>query len=146
MTTSTSLDLISSYIAALQARNGEEMVKLRSPEYVRDLVAGDAFLDTISANQEIAQFWTAWFDAFEDMDYEVTRTVAAESVVVLEWTFTGTHTGQLNQDVFGREIEATGNTVRLRGVSVYEIENSLITRETLYIDMATLWLELGVVL
>jgi hypothetical protein len=41
-------------------------------------------------------------------------------------------------------VEPTGKTIRLRGVSVYDIQDELISKETMYIDFATLWVELGV--
>ena len=37
-----------------------------------------------------------------------------------------------------------GKTVRLRGISVYDIGEGLVRRETAYIDLATLMVELGV--
>ena len=143
---SPTLDIISEYIAALQQRDSNKMDTFRSKNFVRDLVAGDAFHDSPASNQDISEFWSAWFAAFEDMDYEVIRTIATEESVVLEWVFTGTHSGKLDPAVFDKEIQPTGNTVKLRGVSIYEITNQSITRETLYIDMATLWVELGVIL
>ena len=81
---------------------------------------------------------------FPEMDFEITRIIAAESVVVVQWTFTGTNSEPLEPAVFGRQIEATGRTIRLRGVGVYDVREGLIQRETLYFDYATLWVELGV--
>jgi len=78
------------------------------------------------------------------MDYEVTRTIAAESVVVIQWTFTGTHDRPLGAPVFDPPLEPTNRTIRLRGVSIYDIKDLLINRETMYIDLATLWVELGI--
>ena len=40
----------------------------------------------------------------------------------------------------------TGKTIRIRGVSVYDLDGGLIQRETLYLDLATLLVELGVTL
>jgi len=51
---------------------------------------------------------------FSKMDYEVTRTIAAEEVVVTQWVFTGTHTGPLEPTVFGRRVEPTGRTIQFR--------------------------------
>ena len=78
------------------------------------------------------------------MDYEVTRTIAAETVVVVQWTFTGTHDGFLGAPVFDPPLSPTSKTIRLRGVSVYDLHDLLLQRETMYIDNATLWVELGV--
>ncbi len=140
----SSFEIISQYVNALQAKNSKKMTDLRSHDYIQDLVAGDAFLSDPASNKEVTAFWIHWFKGFEDMDYHVIRTVGSESVVVLEWILTCTHTGQLDPGIFGRKIEPTGNTMRLRGVSVFDINNDLIEKETMYIDLATLWIELGV--
>ncbi|MCB0731843.1 MAG: ester cyclase, partial [Ignavibacteriae bacterium] len=95
--------------------------------------------------EETQAFWPAWFAAFPEMDYEVTRTVAAPSVVVTQWVFTGTQTRPLGPPVFDPPLPPSGRTIRFRGVTVYDVaENNLIQRETTYMDLATLMVELGV--
>ena len=86
-----------------------------------------------------------WFAGFPGgYDYEVTRTVAAEDVVVTQWTFTGDNTGPVEPPIIVEEkLEPTGRTIQLRGISVYDVADGLITRETLYIDYATLLVEFG---
>lgn len=140
----SSLEVISRYAAALAERDGKQMHTLRSSDFVLDFVHGDAFHNEPLSAEAIQDFWPAWFAGFPDMDFEITRTIAAESVVVLQWTFTGHNTGSLEPPVFGRYIEATGRTIRLRGVSIYDVNEGCIHRETLYIDFATLWVELGI--
>jgi predicted ester cyclase len=109
-----------------------------------DTVSSDAFQgDPLSAKGTQA-FWPAWFAGFPEMDFEVTRTIAAERVVVVQWTFTGIHAGPLVPPVFERRIEPTGRAVRFRGVSIYDVNDGLIERETMYIDLATIMVELGV--
>ena len=78
------------------------------------------------------------------MDYEVTRTIAADDVVVTQWIFTGTHTEQLGPPIFDPPVAPTSRTVMFRGVSIYDIEEGLIQRETSYMDLATIMVELGV--
>ena len=75
---------------------------------------------------------------------EPAGTIAAETVVVVQWTFTGTHTGTLKTPAFGKHVEPTSRTIQIRGISVYDVSGGLIQRETLYMDFATLWVELGV--
>jgi predicted ester cyclase len=120
------------------------MEALRSPGCVLDYVYADAFERSPLSAEETSRFWPAWFAGFPESDLEVTRTIAAETVVVTEWTFTGTNTGLLEPPAFGRRVEPTGRTIRFRGVSVYDISEGLIQREKLYMDFATLWVELGV--
>ena len=139
-----SLQLVARYAAALAAQDSAAMAALRAPDYALDYVHLDAFAGKPQSAEETAGFWPAWFAGFPEMDFEITRTIAAESVVVIQWVFTGTQSGPLEPEVFGRQIEPTGRTIRLRGVGVYDVHEGLIQRETLYLDYATLWVELGV--
>jgi predicted ester cyclase len=109
-----------------------------------DLVHRDAFEQDEMVRDQARAFWPAWFGSFPEMDYHVTRTIAAESVVITEWVFLGTNSGPLTEPVFGRDIEATGRTVRFRGVSIYDVTGGLIQKESVYLDLATLFVELGV--
>ena len=96
------------------------------------------------SQEETNHFWPAWFAAFPEMDYEITRTIAAPNVVVTQWAFTGSHTQTLGAPVFDPPQQPTGKTIRIRGASVYDIQDGLIQKETMYIDLATLWVELEV--
>jgi steroid delta-isomerase-like uncharacterized protein len=120
------------------------MQNLRAPGFVLDWVHGDAFANQPLSQTETSKFWPAWFAAFPEMDFEVIRTIAAEDVVVIQWIFTGTHANTLGIPVFETPQEPTGKTIRLRGVSIFDIEAGLIQKETMYIDQATLWVELDV--
>lgn len=141
-----SLALINSYVAALCQRDNGAMQALRAEAFVLDWVHSDAFANQPLTDQETSQFWPAWFAAFPEMDYQVTRTIAAEQVVVTQWIFTGTQLNPLGPPVFDPPQAASGKSIRIRGVSVYDIHQGLIQRETMYIDLATLWVELGVAL
>jgi steroid delta-isomerase-like uncharacterized protein len=142
----TSLEVVGQYLTALAAGDSAAMDACRADDYVLDLVQGDAFDQEALTHDETRAFWPAWFAGFPEMDYLVTRTVAAETVVVSQWVFTGTNSGALASPIFGQDMQATGKTVRLRGVSVFDVEDGAIKRETLYIDLATLFVELGVTL
>ena len=142
--TQLSLDLISRYVSAIQNHDSGQMNELRSTDFVLDLVPGDAFDDNTRTETETKRFWPAWFSAFSEYDYHVTRTVAADTVVVTEWCFTGTNTSRLDSSIFGRAVDPTNKTIQFRGVSIYEIDDNLITSESLYMDLATLWVELGI--
>ena len=142
--TQLSLALISRYVSAMQKHDSGQMNELRSTDFVLDLVPGDAFDDNTKTETETKRFWPTWFSAFSEYDYQVTRTIAADTVVVTEWRFTGINTSRLDSSIFGREVDPTNKTIQFRGVSIYEIEDNLITSESLYMDLATLWVELGI--
>lgn len=140
-------------MAALAAGDHQHMDSLRAPNFVLDFVHGDAFEDGPLTAEETQAFWPAWFAAFPEMDYEVTRTVAAPSVVVTQWVFTGTQTETLGPPVINPPLPPSGRTICFRGVTVYDVaedgpfdstQGGRIQRETTYMDLATLMVELGV--
>jgi len=140
----TSLDVTTAYVTAIAAGDSEGMDALCAPDFSMDLIHRDAFEQEAISHEEARAFWPSWFASFPEMDYQVTRTIAAETVVVTQWVFLGTNSGPLTAPVFGQDMEPTGKTIRFRGVSIYDVEEGLIQRETLYLDLATLFVELGV--
>ena len=121
----------------------------RGQELVRNVAVifgenPDAFESGPLGSQETRTFWPAWFAAFPEMDYRVERTIAAETIVVTEWVFLGVHSGPLEHPIFDVRIEPSGRTIRLRGISVYDVDAGLICCETTYVDLSTLYVELGV--
>ncbi|MCJ7703833.1 MAG: nuclear transport factor 2 family protein, partial [Anaerolineales bacterium] len=132
------------YLTALRKGDTAAMGALRCPDFALDWVHSDAFANTPLTQTETSRFWRPWFAAFSEMDYEATRTIAAESVVVVQWVFTGTQDQPLGPPIFIPVLEATGKTISIRGVSIYDIHDGMIQKETMYIDLATLWVELGV--
>ena len=146
MNTPSALDIVSEYTAALMAQDEQRMKTLRTADFVLDWVYADAFENPPSSAEETHAFWSSWFEGFPEMDYEVTRTIAAETVVVTQWTFTGTNDGPLVPPASGKRMEPSGRTIQFRGVSIYDVRDGLIQRETTYLGLATLMVELGVAL
>lgn len=142
--TLSALEVTSQYVAALATADTERMNTLRSPDYVLDFVYGDASESGPLSLEETKHFWPSWLAGFPEMDYEVTRTIVAQEVVVTQWTFTGTNSAPLGPHIFERPFEPTGRTVMFRGVSIYDISDGLIQHETSYMDLATIMVELGV--
>ena len=144
MSTLSSLEVTSQYVAALAAGDTERMNTLRTPDFELDFVYGDASASGPLTSEETMQFWPSWLVGFPEMDYEVTRTIAAEEVVVMQWVFTGTHNEPLGPPIFDPPVPPSGRTIMFRGVSIYDLRAGLISRETTYMDLATLMVELGV--
>ena len=140
----SSLELVSEYTAALAASDTKRMDALRGPGFELDFVYGDASASGPLSSEETKQFWPSWLVGFPEKDYEVTRTIAAKDVVVTQWVFTGTHSRPLGAPIFQQSISPSGRTVMFRGVSIYEIDAGLIQYETIYMDLATVMVELGV--
>lgn len=142
-TRSTALEVVAAYTQALASQDHDQMEQLRAEDYVLDFVNQDAWGADPLTGEEPRNFWTAWFQGFPQMDFQVTRTIAAEQVVVTQWVFTGTNAGPLPSFIASKP-QPTGKTIRFRGISVYDITAGLIQRETTYIDLGTLLVELGV--
>ena len=79
-TPSSSLDVIASYSTALAARDSGKMRTLRAENCVLDIVTRDAFGAAPLTCEETGDFWASWFEGFPEMDYQVTRTIAALSL------------------------------------------------------------------
>ncbi len=141
-----SIDLVAAYQEAMNARSSAQMDSLRSPDFELDFVYGDAFQEKPMSGEATRSFWPVWFRAFPDGEFEPTRTIAAEKVVVVQWTFSGTHLGALGKPIIEPEVASTGRIVCFRGVSFYDIEAGRIRRETTYLDQATVLVELGATL
>ncbi len=139
----SAFEVVSRLVAAMATRDLDTMRSLHAGDYVVDWVYGDAFARPPVPAAESSAFFPAWFSGFDDVDYEVRRTIAAEAVVVTEWVFTGTHTGPLGPPVFEEELLPTGRTIQFRGVTIYDVSEGLVQRETIYMDLATLLVELG---
>ena len=139
-----SVEIVSQYVAALAAGDTERMNTLRAPDFELDFVYGDASASGPLSSEETKQFWPAWLVGFPEKDWEVTRTIAAEDVVVTQWIFTGTHSQALGPPIFEPPVPPSGRTIMFRGVSIYDISGNLIKSETTYMDLATLMVELGV--
>jgi steroid delta-isomerase-like uncharacterized protein len=80
---------------------------------------------------QIAEQVARYMTAVPDCRLEVRREVRARGgTVVLEWTWAGRHTGDIEGWLARRE------PVRLPGVAVYDMDGDLIRRENVYADTA----------
>jgi hypothetical protein len=84
MASRSALEVASQYAEALAARDSDRMDSLRSEGFLLDFVHRDAFESGALSMEETKRFWPSWFVAFPEYDFEVTRTIAAEEVVVTQ--------------------------------------------------------------
>jgi len=140
----SAFEIVSKYVAALSMKDYETMKSLHAEDFIVDWVYSDAYETPPSSAEVSNQFFPAWFAGFAEMDYEIKRTIAANEVVATEWIFTGTHSGTLGPPVFEENIDPSGRTIQFRGVTIYDVNDGLIQKETIYMDLATLIVELGI--
>jgi steroid delta-isomerase-like uncharacterized protein len=82
-------------------------------------------------------------DAFPDRHLRPLRWVEDGDTVVLEYEFTGTHTGPFRLPD-GTVLPATGQYVRFPAVSIFESRDEKCAAHTLYFDTVPMMVQLGV--
>ena len=121
---------------AWNARSGEAVAAAFTAEGVRrEFALPGARLE---GRAEIGAHVAAYMRALPDCRLEVRGVTDTGAVAVVEWTFTGTQTGDLPG------LPAQGEAVVLDGVSVCVMDGDLIREERVYWDAATLLVAAGV--
>jgi steroid delta-isomerase-like uncharacterized protein len=93
----------------------------------------------LEGRDAIAEHTAGYIHAVPDCRLEIRNVVQGQGdQVTVEWTYHGTHTGDLPG------LPAQGETVALQGVSVCRMDGDLIAEERVYWDAATLLAGAGV--
>jgi steroid delta-isomerase-like uncharacterized protein len=123
--------------AAWNARSGLAVAAAFSPDGVRiEYALPGARLE---GREAIAAHTQAYIDAVPDCQLQIRGLRETnDGTVVIEWTFRGTHQGDLPG------LPAQGEEVTLDGVSVCTMDGGLIREERVYWDAATLLAAAGV--
>jgi steroid delta-isomerase-like uncharacterized protein len=114
----------------------------------KDALAVDAVYDEVGTSRrvqgatDIVSCWQAWKQAMPDVKGAVGRAVTAGSTVLLEVTWTGTHTGPL-QGPAGT-IPATGKHQTTRAGWVLNFDAGKVKESRHYFDMLSFLQQLGV--
>ncbi len=93
---------------------------------------------SLSSREEIETYLTEFFAAFSDARADIETAFATEDLAAVTWTFNGHYTNQLP----GFPPPA-GQTVTFRGVSILELREAMIERETQYFDVYAILAQLG---
>ncbi len=109
--------------------SGERIAEAYTPDGVRIEVARPGA--RLEGRAAIAGHVQAYVDAMPDGALEIRGSFESNGVTTLEWTFRGTHTGDLP------DWPAQGETVTFPGVSVLVMEGDLVKEERVYWDAAT---------
>lgn len=128
---------IPSLESAWNAHTGASVAAAFTPDGVRvEFALPGARLEGRNA---IAEHTAGYIHAFPDCRLEIRNVVQGQGdEVTVEWTYHGTHTGDLPG------LPAQGETVALQGVSVCRMDGALIAEERVYWDAATLLAGAGV--
>jgi steroid delta-isomerase-like uncharacterized protein len=122
---------------AWNARDGQAVAAAFTPDGVRHEYALPGA--HLVGREAIAAHTAGYIHAVPDCRLEIRRVVESSSdQVTVEWTYRGTHTGDLPG------LPARGEPVALEGVSVCTMNGDLIAEERVYWDAATLLAGAGV--
>jgi steroid delta-isomerase-like uncharacterized protein len=127
--------------APVEAYNEKNWPKLRSvvtPDFVYEEVATQRRLEGLDA---VVAFWQGWAKAFPDSRATFDEEYLTEGAVVLEVTWSGTHSGLL--DLPGGPVKPTNRPIRLKGCQVVGLRNGKAQSIRHYFDIATLLQQLG---
>jgi steroid delta-isomerase-like uncharacterized protein len=127
-------------VEAFNAGDWEGCKAVLAPDSVYDEVGTSR---RIQGSAAIIPCWQAWKQAMPDVKGTVSRAVAGGNTVVLEVTWTGTHTGPL-QGPAGT-IPATGKPQTTRASWLLNFEGGKIKDSRHYFDMLSFLQQLGAV-
>ena len=94
---------------------------------------------TVNGQAEAKEFFGAFLTGFSDINFVVDEIFGVDDRVVKLWTFNATHSGEF------AGIDATGNKITLKGVSVSRIVDGKISEELDYMDDLGFLQQLGVI-
>jgi steroid delta-isomerase-like uncharacterized protein len=123
--------------SAWNTRDGKAVAAAFIPDGVRlEYALPGARLE---GREAIAEHTAGYIHAVPDCSLEIRKVIEGpDDQVTVEWTYHGTHTGDLPG------LPAQGERVALQGVSVCKMRGDLIEEERVYWDAATLLAGAGV--
>jgi steroid delta-isomerase-like uncharacterized protein len=129
--------------APVEAYNDKNWHRLRSvvtPDFVYEEVATQRRLEGVDA---VFACWQGWAQAFPDSraTFDEAFVSNGTGTVVLEMTWSGTHTGLL--DLPGGPVTPTNRSIRLQSCQVVGVRNGKAHSIRQYFDIATLLQQLG---
>ena len=115
-----SREVADNFVAALWELEENENVEPLVEVHTEDCEVGNVSVPgTFNGHEGLREFWTSYRSTFGEMKSEFHNVIATEEGAALEWTTTGT---------------PSGDSVSYDGVSVLEIEGDKVRRFMAYFD------------
>lgn len=133
------VDLAKTSTLAYNEKNFDKMRASLATGVVYDEVGSGRKVQGVN---EVLSLFRAWATALPDSKATFTNEYVSGTTVVLELTWTGTHSGTLQMP--NGNIPPTGKKINVRACEVIETASDQITAMRHYFDMATLLRQLGV--
>lgn len=126
-----------SFIEAWNSHDAEKLISLFSDEFqYNEVASGRSFTN----NEALTSYFERTIAGIPDTKFEVISIFANDNYAAVEWIWKGTNS--VGWDYMG--IPATGKTIELPGVSVMEIVNGKIIRNSDYWDWNSFMQSIGV--
>jgi steroid delta-isomerase-like uncharacterized protein len=138
MSTQDNGQLARTFWNAFNTNQIDRGLELLAPDVVAQFIATGQTFRGPSGVREALQIWRT---ACPDMKVEITNTVATDTTVVTEVTYSGTQTGILR--LSEGEIGPTGKKLRFNAVLVWEIRSGKIAHSRNYFDRESIVQQLG---
>lgn len=106
--------------------------------YADECVMDDLPSRICRGKRELEAYYADLLKGYPDLHFAAKSCFSSGNRIATEWTMRGTHTGD------SPRFKATGKKFSIPGVSVIEIQDGKIIRETDYWDMCSLLRQLGV--
>ncbi len=126
-------------ILAYSEKNWDAVKAAISSSYVYDEIGTQR---KIQGADDVITAWRGWATALPNSRAEIHSAIVSGNTVVIELTWTGTHTGPLQTP--GGTIAPSGKTIHLRACQITEVANGKAQATRHYFDMATLLKQIGV--
>jgi steroid delta-isomerase-like uncharacterized protein len=108
------------------------------PYYSEDYEAVDIGEPQVQRGREaVREMLIRYWKAFPDLRFRVTGTVAEQNRIAISWSAEGTHHGPI------MNIPPTGRKVQVRGVSIIDVKDGLVTRGQYIWDLAGMLRHMG---
>jgi steroid delta-isomerase-like uncharacterized protein len=122
------------YYAAWNLRDWEKLSSLLTDDIIcEDTAEGRV----VHGKQEMKAYYADTIAWSADVKFEIKSLLSSGNRAVSEWVMSGTHTG----DIPG--LKATGKNFSVRGVTVVELRDGKICRETEYWNIAAFLQQIG---
>ncbi len=97
---------------------------------------------TFKGWDQIAEFFTAWFDPFSELTVEVGTKAQWGDQALDEWSLSCMNSGSLELPT-GETVPATGKRITVRGADICTVDGGVITEHHMYYDQAEVLGQLG---
>jgi len=131
------------------AKEGIEAFNKGDWDHTRRITSSDVVYVEVATGRQtkdvesFIQLAKGWRHAFPDAKGVVTGAIESGSTAVLEITWTGTHSGDLETPT-GDKIPPTGKKMSVAAVQVVETSNGKVAEAKHYFDLMTMLAQLGV--